>query len=70
MPWAPNRVANDQPVSERRVIVRTGRVNGKEFIPYPRNQHRIITDMTGQHTGLPERLDGHTTGQIGTLLNE
>jgi hypothetical protein len=45
MPWAPNRVFDDEAIDERSMIVRAMGSDGEYFGPAAHEQHLVAADM-------------------------
>ena len=49
VPRAAHRVADDEPLGERAAVVRAFAADGEDFALGPRQDHRILADMSAEH---------------------
>jgi hypothetical protein len=54
MPWTSNRIANEQPLLERRTIVRAGGSDCEHLFATPRQKHRFAMCMSEQHASIAD----------------
>ena len=52
VPGAAHRVADDSPSAERTAVVRARGADGEDLLAAPRQQHRLLSHLAGQHAAL------------------
>ena len=65
VPWAPDRVTDNDPLAERRSVVGAARSGGKEFLAVSYEQDTFAPDVTDEHAAISDRGSGHATREIG-----
>ena len=58
VPWAANRVADENPLGERAVVVRARRTDSVKGVTAPREQHSVLTYVARDHLAVGKRVDG------------
>ncbi len=68
MPGAAHRVADDQSLGQRAVIVGALRANGVKHAARARDQHRLVADAAGQHLALADVSGRDAFGEVGSIV--
>jgi hypothetical protein len=65
MPWASNRIANEETLFERRAVVRADGPDCEYLIAAPGQEHRLAQRMPEQHGSIRDRSELDALGEIG-----
>ena len=64
MPGTTNRIADQQPVRERGAVVRAEGTDREQFLPAPRENHRLAAHVPGEHPAVADVRDWDARGEV------
>ena len=67
MPRTAHRVADDEPVGERPVIVRAVRADGEELVAAPDDDDLVVTDVAGDDRAVGNLPKGNASLEVEAL---
>jgi hypothetical protein len=67
MPGTPNGVTHEKTVGERRAVMRAGCADGEDLFAPPRQQDRLLADMSREHGAVCKGAKRHASAEVQAL---